>query len=79
MVKVVLNRTALEIAMSRKNLTQRDLAAKIGFSRCHVSHIITGRREPSPALRRVILEFLPECTFDDLFVVEDGTKKSKHE
>ncbi|QYY58480.2 helix-turn-helix transcriptional regulator [Dehalococcoides mccartyi] len=58
--------------MSRKNLSQRDLAEKIGFSRSHLSHIINGRREPSPVLRRLILEYLPEYTFDDLFTIENG-------
>jgi len=72
MVKVKLNRTAFEVAMTRKNLSQRDLAEKIGFSRSHVSHIINGRREPSPAMRRLILEHLREYTFDDLFIIEDG-------
>ena len=72
MVKVKLNRNAFEVAMSKKNLSQRDLAEKIGFSRSHVSHIINGRREPSPAMRRLILEKLREYTFDDLFIIEDG-------
>jgi putative transcriptional regulator len=72
MVKVKLNRTMFEVAMTRKNLSQRDLAEKIGFSRSHVSHIINGRREPSPAMRRLILEYLREYTFDDLFIIEDG-------
>ena len=72
MVKVKLNRTAFEVAMTRKNLSQRDLAEKIGFSRSHVSHIINGRREPSPAMRRLILEHLREYNFDDLFIIEDG-------
>ncbi|MFA5439769.1 helix-turn-helix transcriptional regulator [Dehalococcoides sp.] len=72
MVKVKLNRLALEVAMSRKNLSQRDLAEKLGFSRSHLSHIINGRREPSPVLRRLILDYLPEYTFDDLFIIEEN-------
>ncbi|MFC2008384.1 helix-turn-helix domain-containing protein, partial [Chloroflexota bacterium] len=36
--------------MTKKNLSQRDLAEKIGFSRSHVSHVINGRREPSPMM-----------------------------
>jgi putative transcriptional regulator len=78
MVKVKLNRLALEVALSRQNLSQRDLAKKIGFSRSHMSHILTGRREPSPALRRQILEQLPEYTFDDLFTIDDGNGASEH-
>jgi transcriptional regulator with XRE-family HTH domain len=74
MVRVKLNQTAIEVAMSRQNLSQRDLAAKIGFSRSHVSHIINGRREPSPGLRRLILEQFQGYTFDDLFIIEDGRK-----
>ena len=72
MVRVKVNRSAFEIALSRKNLSQRDLAEMIGFSRAHLSHIINGRREPSPTMRRLILEQLQEYTFDDLFIIEDG-------
>jgi transcriptional regulator with XRE-family HTH domain len=74
MVKVKLNQTAIEVAMSRQNLSQRDLAAQIGFSRSHLSHIINGRREPSPSMRRLILEQFQGYTFDDLFIIEDCSK-----
>ena len=74
MVRVKLNQTAIEVAMSRQNLSQRDLAAKIGFSRSHLSHIINGRREPSPGMRRLILEQFQGYNFDDLFIIEDGSK-----
>jgi len=73
MVRVKVNRNAFEIALSRKNLSQRDLAEMIGFSRAHLSHIINGRREPSPMMRRVILQHLPEYTFDDLFIIEENS------
>lgn len=72
MVKVKLNRHAFEVAMTRRNLSQRDLAEKIGFSRSHLSHIMNGRREPSPVLRRLILEYLREYAFDDLFIIEEN-------
>jgi transcriptional regulator with XRE-family HTH domain len=74
MVRVKLNQTAIEVAMTRQNLSQRDLAAQIGFSRSHLSHIINGRREPSPGMRRLILEQFQGYTFDDLFIIEDGSK-----
>ena len=45
MVRVKINKHAFEIALSKKNLSQRDLAELIGFSRSHVSYIINGRRE----------------------------------
>jgi len=72
MVRVILNRQAFEVAMTKKNLSQRDLAEKIGFSRSHVSHVINGRREPSPMMRRLILEKLRDYTFDDLFLIEES-------
>jgi len=72
MVSVKLNRQAFEVAMTKKNLSQRDLAEKIGFSRSHVSHVINGRREPSPMMRRLILEKLRDYTFDDLFLIEES-------
>jgi len=72
MVSVRVNRSAFEVALSRKNLSQRDLAELIGFSRAHLSHIINGRRQPSPMMRRVILQHLPEYTFDDLFIIEEN-------
>ncbi len=72
MVRVSINKQALEVAMTRKNLSQRDLAEMIHFSRSHLSHIINGRREPSPLMRRLILEQLQDYTFDDLFIIEEG-------
>ena len=69
MIKVKLNQRAFQIAMSKQNLSQRELAAKIGFSRCHISHVVNGRREPSPLMRRLILENMNGYTFDDLFII----------
>ena len=72
MIKVKLNRHAFEVAMTRKNLSHRELAELIGFSRSHLSHIINGKKVPSPMMRRLILEHLRDYTFDDLFIIEDG-------
>lgn len=71
MIKVKLNRHTFEVAMTRKNLSIRDLAELIGFSRSHVSHIVSGRKTPSPLMRRLILKHLRGYTFDDLFIIED--------
>jgi putative transcriptional regulator len=72
MLRVKVNRRAFEVAMTKKNLSQLELARMIGFSRAHVSHVIRGRREPSPAMRRRILEQLRDYTFDDLFIIEEN-------
>jgi putative transcriptional regulator len=72
MIKVRMNRQAFQIALAKRNLSQREFAAKIGFSRSHLSFILSGKREPSPALRRLILENLKEYQFDDLFIIEEA-------
>ena len=72
MVRVKVNQHAFEVALSKKNLSQRDLAELIGFSRSHISFVINGKREPSATMRRLILEHLKDYTFDDLFVIEEG-------
>jgi len=72
MVRVRVNQHAFEVALSKKNLSQRDLAELIGFSRSHMSFIINGKREPSAVMRRLILEHLHDYTFDDLFTIEEG-------
>ncbi len=72
MVRVKVNQHAFEVALSKKNLSQRDLAELIGFSRSHMSFIINGKREPSAVMRRAILEHLNGYTFDDLFIIEEG-------
>ena len=79
MIRVILNRHALEVAITKRNLSHRELAEKIGFSRSHLSHIMTGRREPSPVMRRLILDYLRDYTFDDIFIIEDddGDNRSK--
>jgi len=79
MIRVILNRHALEVAITKRNLSYRELAEKIGFSRSHLSHIMTGRREPSPAMRRLILDYLRDYTFDDIFIIEDDDGDNRSE
>ncbi len=79
MVKVTLNRTALEVAMTRENLSQRDLANEIGVSRSHLSHVLNGRREPTPFFRRRLMDYFKELAFDDLFIIEEnGNGRTDH-
>ncbi len=72
MVRVSLNRQALEIAITRRNISQNALAQKLGVSKSYLSQVITGKREPSASMRRRILEYLRDYTFDDLFILEAG-------
>lgn len=72
MVRVSLNRQVLEIAIVRRNISQNGLAQKLGISKSYLSLVVTGKREPSAAMRQRILDYLRDYTFDDLFVIEAG-------
>ena len=57
-------RLRLELAM--KGLSQRDLARLIGVSAGAINHVVTGRRIPSPNLRRAIVEALHRDDFAEV-------------
>ncbi|MDO8689676.1 MAG: helix-turn-helix transcriptional regulator [Dehalococcoidia bacterium] len=70
MLRVSLNREAFEIAMTRRNLSRKSLAQKLGFSRCYMSQVANGRKEPSPAMRERLLQYFKDHKFDDLFTIQ---------
>lgn len=71
MLKVRVNAKALWGAIARQNITQNELARRLGVSSSYISQLVCGTRCPSPNLRRRMLELLPPLTVDDLFIVED--------
>jgi transcriptional regulator with XRE-family HTH domain len=71
MIKVILNRQALEKELTRRNLSRKVFAAEIGMSRSHLARVVWGKTEPSCALRQRLLEYFKDCTFDDLFTIEE--------
>ncbi|MBM3299321.1 MAG: helix-turn-helix transcriptional regulator [Deltaproteobacteria bacterium] len=71
MIKVVLNRNCLEKAVTRRNLSRKGLAHELGVSRCYLSRVIWGKAEPSAAIRQRLLDYFKDCTFDDLFTIEE--------
>jgi putative transcriptional regulator len=72
MVKVSLKRDAFEVAITRRNLSQKGLAERLHISRSYLSEIVRGKREPSAAIRELFLVCFKECSFDDLFTIEKG-------
>ena len=72
MVKVGLIREAFDIAITRRNLSQRRLAERLLISRSYLSEIVRGKRRPSATIRERLLEYFQEYTFDDLFTIEQG-------
>jgi len=73
MIRVELKREVLEKNLVRQNCSKKELAYRIGVSRSYLSAICTGRIKPSPGIRQRFLEYF-ECSFDDLFVIQDGEK-----
>ena len=70
MLKTKVNEMALWDFMTKNNLSQKELAGRLGVSPGYVSQILCGTRHPSPQLRRRMLELLHPLTFDDLFSIE---------
>ncbi len=73
MVRVGLKREVLEKNLIRQNCSKKELAYRIGVSRSYLSAVCTGRIHPSPGMRQRFLEYF-KCSFDDLFVIQDGEK-----
>jgi transcriptional regulator with XRE-family HTH domain len=72
MLKVNLNREAFEIAITRRNLSQKGLAERLHISRSYLSEIVTGKRAASPYMRQRLLDYFRDCTFDDLFAIKEN-------
>jgi transcriptional regulator with XRE-family HTH domain len=72
MLRVNLKRDAFEIAITRRNLSQKRLAEKLHISRSYLSEIVTGKRPASAFMRQRLMDYLRDYTFDDLFIIEEN-------
>ncbi len=70
MLKVSLNRQALELFLIKRNMSQNMLAMRAGISSGYMSQVMRGARRPSPRLRQRLLDVLG-LSFDDLFLIEE--------
>lgn len=75
-IRIRLRPSAAWEHLARHNFSQNELARRLNITSGYLSQLITGRRSPSPELRRRILSLLPGTTFDQLFLVEDGESGS---
>ena len=53
--------------LARNNMSQNQLARKVGISSSFMSQILSGERHAGPKTRKLILAALPGSTFDQLF------------
>ena len=65
-----LNPEAVWEHLSRRNMTQNELARAVGITSGHISLLMNGRRSPSPRVRRRLQAALGVTDFDDLFIME---------
>jgi putative transcriptional regulator len=77
MIRVRINRPTLEIAITRKNLTHKIFAMELGVTPGYLSRVMSGKYEPSPALRNRLLEYLKDYSFDDLFTIEETKQNDR--
>jgi transcriptional regulator with XRE-family HTH domain len=69
-IQVRLNAPAVWEYMARQNLSQNELARRLGITSGYLSQLVNGQRCPSASLRRRLLELLAGARFEDLFIVE---------
>lgn len=70
-MKVQLKSNNMRRILARKNMSQNWFATCVGTSSGYMSQLINGVRNPSPEMRKKILETLQEYQFDDLFYLPD--------
>ena len=71
-MKVSLKPKVLKEKIARRNMTQNCFALELKISSGYMSQLFSGTRNPSPKLRRKILDApeLNEKNFDDIFKIE---------
>lgn len=56
--RVILNAAAVWELLDRLDLSQNEMARRCGITSGHLSHLMNGRRSPSPGVRRRLMEVL---------------------
>ncbi len=67
--RVVLNAAAVWELLEQLNISQNELARRCGVTSGHLSHLMNGRRSPSPQVRRRLMEVLEVDDFHRLFII----------
>lgn len=72
-MKVVLKPKVLKKKLARRNISQNCFALKLEVSSGYMSQLFSGIRNPSPKLRKKILDVLKldENNFDEVFSIKD--------
>ena len=54
------------------HMSQNQLAHVVGTSSGYLSQLLNGQRNPSPKMRRRLLQALGNPPFDEVFILEDA-------
>ena len=68
-MKVRLRRRNVELFLTKINRSQNWLSFRLEISSGHLSQFMTGKRNPSPMMRRRIMKVLKGCSWDYLFQI----------
>ena len=69
--RVRLDARAVWDHLTRRNISQNELARLAELSPSYLSELVAGSKSPQAATRRKLLAAMDGLTFDDLFIVED--------
>ena len=71
--RIKLNPVPVQNFLDRSNLTQKNMACKVGISEAYFSQLMNGDRSPSAKVRSRFQQVMGVEDFDVLFVVEEDT------
>ena len=80
--RVMLKAAAVWELLDQLDMSQNELARRCGITSGYLSHLMNGRRSPSPLVRRRLMEALGVDDFDRLFIivsVDDGRDEGAKE
>lgn len=67
--RVLLKAAAVWELLDQLDMSQNQLAQRCGITSGHLSHLMNGRRSPSPPVRRQLMEALSVDDFHRLFII----------
>lgn len=70
-MKVYIRNKEVKKILTRKNKSQNWFAYKLEISSGYMSHLMTGKRNPSPKMRIKILKALNRKEFDNIFEIQN--------
>lgn len=70
-MRVYINSKVVRRKLIRSNLSQRELADRIGICTGYMSQLMDGSRHPSAKIRKRLMSIFSESSFDDLFIIKE--------